>query len=91
MWWVKNLVRREQLSVLPPALELLRKVEAELARLWKVRDEAAVRSRIALLNAEIAKTNATLTQGPPTRLAPLDVEAIVQDWRRARSSNVSGT
>jgi hypothetical protein len=27
LWWVKQLVQREQLSMLPPSLELLRKVE----------------------------------------------------------------
>jgi uncharacterized small protein (DUF1192 family) len=91
LWWVKNLVRREQLSLLPPALELLRKVEAELAHLPKLRHQTDVRARIAALNAEITRTNATATQGPLTRLAPLDVEAIVQDWRRARASDVSGT
>src|SRR5436309_5531648 len=44
-WWMKKLVRREQVSALPPALELLRKVETELARIWKSRDEAEVSSR----------------------------------------------
>jgi hypothetical protein len=57
----------------------------------KLRHEAEVRARIAALNAEISRTNATASQEPPTRLAPLDVEAIVQDWRRARASDVSGT
>ena len=31
LWWQKQLVRREQISILPPSLELLRKVETELA------------------------------------------------------------
>src|SRR4051794_41634784 len=36
MWWVKQLVKREQLSLMPPSLELLRKVEKELAALDKL-------------------------------------------------------
>ena len=32
-WWVKQLVQREQVSVLPPSLELLRKVEKALERI----------------------------------------------------------
>jgi hypothetical protein len=84
-WWVKKLLEREQVSVLPPALALLRKVEAELAAIWAMRDEANVRMGIAALNAEIAKVNARAIEGPPTRLGPLDVEAIVRDWR-ARST-----
>jgi hypothetical protein len=80
-WWVKQLLRRERVSVLPPALELLRKTELELSRIWQVRDEREVRARVTALNAEIAKINATAGEGPPTRLAPLDVDALVLEWR----------
>ncbi len=55
MWWVKQLAEREQLSLLPPSLELARKVEKELATIEKLPDEAAVRRRIAALNVEIAR------------------------------------
>ena len=81
LWWVKQLVQREKISVLPPSLELLRKVESEMAAIWQLADEAKVRSRILALNREIGKVNARSTEGPPTRLGPLDVEAIVADWR----------
>ena len=84
-WWVKQLVRREQISMLPPSLELLRKVERELAAIEKLQDEATVRQRVAALNAEIAKVNATVVEGPPTRLSPLNVEQVVARWRQARS------
>jgi len=86
--WVRQLVQREQLSVssiLPPSLEMLRKVETALAAIEKLDDEASVRSRVVALNAEIAKVNATVTEGPPTRLGRLDVEQVVARWRRARS------
>lgn len=84
LWWVKQLVQREQISVLPPSLEMLRKVESEMAAVWPLGDEAKVRSRILALNREIAKVNARSTEGPPTRLGPLDVEAIVAEWRARR-------
>jgi Domain of unknown function (DUF1992) len=84
LWWVKQLVQREQISVLPPSLEMLRKVESEMAAVWPLGDEARVRSRILALNREIAKVNARSTEGPPTRLGPLDVEAIVAEWRARR-------
>ena len=85
--WVKQLVHREQLSILPPSLELLRKVEKELAAIEKLHDEATVRRRVAALNAEIAKVNATVMEGPPTRLSTLDVDKVVARWRRTRSAN----
>jgi len=83
-WTPPQLARREQISMLPPALELLPKVESELARIWALPTESEVRSRILALNAEIAKVNRTATEGPPTRLAPLEVEGIVAEWRARR-------
>jgi Domain of unknown function (DUF1992) len=87
LWWVKQLVQREQVCDLPPSLELLRKVEKELAAIEKLPDEAAVRRQVAALNADIAKVNATVVEGPPTRLGALDVDKIVARWRRTRSAN----
>jgi len=87
LWWEKQLIQREQISVLPPSLELLRKLETELAAIEKLDDEAAVRRRVAALNAEIAKVNATVVEGPPTRLSPLNVDQVVAQWRRIRSAN----
>ena len=84
-WWVKKLLQREKLTVLPPALELLRKVEVGLAAIWGVSREAEVRARVAALNAEIAKVNSRVAEGPPTRLAPLDVDEIVGEWRARRA------
>jgi hypothetical protein len=77
LWWVKQLTQREQLSLLPPSLELLRKVERELATIDKLPDEATVRRRV----------NATAVEGPPTRLGTLDVDQVVARWRRTRSAN----
>jgi len=87
LWWVKQLVQREQISMLPPSLELLRKVEKELAAIEKLHDEATVRGRVAALNVEIAKVNATVVEGPPTRLGTLDVDQVVAQWLRTRSAN----
>jgi Domain of unknown function (DUF1992) len=86
LWWVKQLTQREQISLLPPSLELLRKVERELATIEKLQDEATVRRRVAALNIEIAKVNATVVEGPPTRLGKLDVDQVVARWRRTRSA-----
>ena len=83
-WWVKKLIQREKVSMLPPALELLRKVEAKVQRIWTLSSEVAVRERVRALNAEIARANARVVEGPPTRLTQLDVDAMVAEWRRVR-------
>jgi Domain of unknown function (DUF1992) len=87
LWWQKQLVQREQITMLPPSLELLRKVKEELATIEKLHDEVTVRSRVAALNAEIAKVNATVVEGPPTRLGRLNADQVVAQWRRTRSAN----
>jgi hypothetical protein len=62
--WVKQLVQREQISMLPPSLELLRKVETELAAVEKLHDEATVRCRVVALNVEIAKVGGGAADAP---------------------------
>ncbi|CCD87858.1 conserved protein of unknown function [Bradyrhizobium sp. ORS 285] len=86
LWWVKQLIRREQVSMLPPSLELLRKVEKQLAAIGSLPDEAAVRREVAALNAEIARVNATVLEGPPTSLGLLDEDQIVARWAHASRS-----
>jgi hypothetical protein len=62
-------------------------VERELAAIEKLHDEETVRRRIDTLNSEIAKVNATVVEGPPTRLSTLDVDQVVARWRRTCSAN----
>src|SRR5262249_32714310 len=73
-----------------PGLELIRKVEAELARIWTLPSETEVGAAVSALNAEIAKVNARAAEGPPTRLATLDVESIVREWRRRGPASGAG-
>jgi DnaJ homologue, subfamily C, member 28, conserved domain len=80
-WWLKKLVQRERVSVLPPPLELLRKIESEIKKIWALSSEADVRAQVLSLNAEIARSNARAAEGPPTRLGLLDPDAIVAQWR----------
>ena len=83
-WWVKQFVQREGVSVLPPALELLREVERVLAGLSRLPTEAQVREQLVALNAEIAKVNARTLEGPATRLGVLDVDSIIKEWKARR-------
>lgn len=85
-WWVKQLMQRDQVSWIPPWLEFKRKVEAELAAIGKLTDEVTVRTRVAALNAAIAKANATVVEGPPSSVATLDIDQVVARWRTTRSA-----
>lgn len=81
MWWAKQFLRREQVSYLPPSVEV--RVRAQKLRevLASFPSERAVREAAEALNADIRRVNRTATDGPPTTQAPLDVEMLVMQWR----------
>ncbi len=83
-WWVKSWLRRQKLSVLPPDLTLRKRVEEELEAIWRLPALSEVRRRVAELNAEIGRANATGTATSSRGLALLDPEEIVAAWRRRR-------
>jgi hypothetical protein len=87
LWWVKKWVEREQISVLPPSLGMRKRVEQELERIWTMRNERDVRRSVEKLNAEIGRMNATASGGPPSSIACLDVERVVERWRERRSTD----
>ncbi|MDP1794782.1 MAG: DUF1992 domain-containing protein, partial [Acidimicrobiales bacterium] len=75
MWWIRQWLRRENLSFTPPALAIRKSVEDMLDGLPKLLTERAVRSVVEQLNTEIRTLNRTpQIDGPPTSLSPLDVE-----------------
>ena len=82
-WWKKKL-EQEKLSVLPDSLQILREAEATLAEVARMTSEPRVRERLDSLNERIRRVNRTATGGPPTTLAPLDVEAVLARWRATR-------
>jgi DnaJ-like protein len=85
LWWVKKLLEREKLSVLPPALELRASVDRALQAMWPLTDPHQVRDRVIAINEQIARANRTTAAGPPTSLSLLDVDTVLAEWRRRRS------
>jgi hypothetical protein len=85
MWWAKQFLQREGVSVLPVAVEV--RVRAQKLRevLASFPSERAVREAAEALNADIRRVNRTAAEGPPTSQAPLDVEQLVAQWRSARA------
>jgi len=62
-------------------------VEAGLDAALASARETDVRAHVARLNAEIARVNSRIAEGPATRLAPLEVESIVHEWRTRRAAS----
>jgi hypothetical protein len=85
LWWVRQMLKREQLSYLPPSLALRKDVEDSLEQIGKERTESAVRAIAAAINSKIIEANRMPLPGPPSTLMPLDVEHIVQTWQKGRA------
>jgi Domain of unknown function (DUF1992) len=83
-WWVKQKLRRERVSYLPPALAVRKEVEVALEQVAAATSEATVRQIVAEINARIVHVNSRTINGPPSTVSPLDVEGVVQRWNVAR-------
>ena len=83
-WWIKKLVERENIAVLPPSVQL-RKEDAELdARLDKLTREDDVRRELDDFNKRVVAARYRLPEGPPLVTMPRDVEATVAAWNERR-------
>jgi hypothetical protein len=86
LWWVKQKLRRENFSYLPPTIVLRRQAEEALEAAAQAGSEDEVRRIVAGINAKIIEGNRKAASGPPLNLAPFDVERVVRDWRDRRGS-----
>ena len=83
-WWLKKLIEREKISVLPEALQL-RKDDAELdAMLDRQGSERVVRELLETFNQRVVNARRQLQGGPPVITPLRDVDAEVTAWRARR-------
>ena len=83
-WWVKQKLRDEGVSFLPPTLALRKEVEDARAKMAAARSEAEVRQLVEEINTRIRTVNRMATSGPPSNLMPLDADRAVARWREGR-------
>ena len=85
-WWVKRLVERERITVLPAALQL-RKDDAELeAALDRLGSEREARAFVEDFNARVIRARYTPVDGPPLITMPRDVEETIAAWHERRAA-----
>lgn len=87
-WWLKQLVERERIAVLPPSLQL-RKEDAELdGRLDAFNVEAEVRREVTEFNERVIRARYRPAEGPPLITMPRDLDATVAAWRERRKARL---
>jgi hypothetical protein len=89
MWWVREKVRRENLTHVPPTVQVRRELDAALAAIAAAQSEAAVRDIVARINERVRWVNSRPIEGPPSTVAPLDGDAEVAAWRASQADQVA--
>jgi DnaJ homologue, subfamily C, member 28, conserved domain len=86
LWWVRQKLRREHLSWLPPTIALRKEAEEALLAASRAGSEDQVRRIVADINRKILEGNRKAASGPPLNLMPFDVDRVVRTWRERRAS-----
>jgi hypothetical protein len=85
-WWVKKLVEREKVTVLPPSLQL-RKEDAELDdRLDRLTGPGEVRREVEEFNAHVRWALYRPPEGPPVVTPQRDPDDEVERWEARRAA-----
>lgn len=85
-WWIKDKLRRENLTYLPTTLLLRREAEDALRAVARAGSESEVRRILAGINDKLRAAIMNPPDGPPLNRTPFDVERVVREWRAQRST-----
>lgn len=89
LWWIKQKMAREGLSVLPPTLALRKEAEDALTAAAAAPSEQAVRRIVEDINTKIRDMMFKPPPGPPLGMKPYDVEDVVRRWRERRAADAA--
>ena len=89
MWWLKKMIRRENLEALPQSLALRNLIAKQRNQLLRLPAEDAVRRRVEQINATIRDLNAKVLDGPGLGFAELDPDEELARWRARRVAEPS--
>jgi hypothetical protein len=88
-WWVKKLIERENVAIVPVSVAL-RREDAELDdRLDRLQTEADVRRELKDFNERVIAARYRLPEGPPLITMPRDVDDTVAAWAERRAARLA--
>lgn len=90
-WWVRGLIEREQLDLsdaMPGVMQLRREKAGLPGSLVGLADEAAVRARLEDFNERVLadRRRPHAGTGSPPVVGRVDVDEMLQEWRRLRAT-----
>lgn len=92
-WWIRSLLQRENVALLPLSIQLRKEDAALDALLDRLTDEKAVRREIDEFNARVIRARYEPPAGPPLITMPRDPDTTVTAWsdRRAERAEQART
>ena len=88
-WWIKKLVEREQVALLPPSVALRKEDAALDETLDRLNTEGDVRRHVTDFNERVVAARYRLPEGPPLVTMPRDVDEAVAAWRERRTARLA--
>ena len=86
LWWVRRKLKDENLSYLPPSLQVRKDRDEAREQIARARSERAVRQIVTDINQRIREANLGALQGPPSTVMPLDEEETVRARHERRAA-----
>jgi len=83
--WVRQKLKRENVSFLPPSLALRKEAEDARAAAVAARSEADARRILDEINRRIRAALKFPLDGPAVTVMPIDVDRVVAEWQAAHS------
>lgn len=87
LWWIRKKLEEENLSYLPPTLQVRRDLEEARENIARAPSERAVRRLVADINQRIREANRSTVPGPPSTVMPLDEAQMLRTWRERRADD----
>ncbi len=82
-WWLRQKLKREEINVLPPTLQVRKDLDEARDRIRDAKTEDEVLRIVTEINDKIRYVNSHAVSGPPSTLMPLHVETVLERWRNA--------
>jgi len=84
-WWIRQKLRSEDLSYLPPSLALKKEADSALDAALSAKTGIEVREIIEQINAKITRANRLGIDGPSVAFVPYEIERVLRDWQERRA------
>ncbi|MEW4490390.1 DUF1992 domain-containing protein [Thalassoglobus sp. JC818] len=85
-WWLKDKLKREQLSIVPPLIEARRDIEQTLNEIKSLANEDFVRTELEKLNQRVLQAIQSPSPSPPIVVLPVNIEREIALWKESKNA-----